>query len=83
MVDKGFTDQLKGKTKEIVGDLTGDTVTKAEGWLEQGVGKTKRRLRFHTVPLPYGSQIIPHFAFEALPVTGNSRAVRTDSTYGG
>lgn len=44
MVDKGLTDQLKGKTKEIVGDLTGDTVTKAEGWLEQGVGKTKRRL---------------------------------------
>ena len=30
MVDKGFTDQLKGKTKEIVGDLTGDTVTKSE-----------------------------------------------------
>ena len=45
MVDKGLTDQLKGKTKKIVGDLTGDTVTKAEGWLEQGVGKTKRRLR--------------------------------------
>ena len=40
MVDKGLTDQLKGKTKKIVGDLTGDTVTKAEGWLEQGVGKT-------------------------------------------
>ena len=30
MVDKGFTDQLKGKTKEIVGDLTGDTVTKVK-----------------------------------------------------
>ena len=41
MVDKGLTDQLKGKTKKIVGDLTGDTVTKAEGWLEQGVGKQK------------------------------------------
>ena len=44
MVDKGFTDQLKGKTKEIVGDLTGDTVTKVEGWLEQGVGKTKKAI---------------------------------------
>lgn len=51
MVDKGFTDQLKGKTKEIVGDLTGDTVTKAEGWLEQGVGKTKRRLRMLQISL--------------------------------
>ena len=44
MVDKGLTDQLKGKTKEIVGDLTGDTVTKAEGWLEQGGGKTKKAI---------------------------------------
>ena len=44
MVDKGLTDQLKGKTKKIVGDLTGDTVTKAEGWLEQGVGKTKKAI---------------------------------------
>ena len=35
---------MKGKTKEIVGDLTGDTVTKAEGWLEQGVGKTKKAI---------------------------------------
>ena len=51
MVDKGFTDQLKGKTKEIVGDLTGDTVTKVEGWLEQGVGKTKRRLRMLQISL--------------------------------
>ena len=51
MVDKGFTDQLKGKNKEIVGDLTGDTVTKAEGWLEQGVGKTKRRLRMLQISL--------------------------------
>ena len=51
MVDKGLTDQLKGKTKEIVGDLTGDTVTKAEGWLEQGVGKTKRRLRMLQISL--------------------------------
>lgn len=51
MVDKGLTDQLKGKTKKIVGDLTGDTVTKAEGWLEQGVGKTKRRLRMLQISL--------------------------------
>lgn len=42
MVDKGFTDQLKGKTKEIVGDLTGDTATKAEGLVDQAVGKTKK-----------------------------------------
>ena len=41
MTDKGFTDQVKGKAKEIVGDITGDKSTKAEGLLDQAVGKAK------------------------------------------
>lgn len=41
MTDKGFTDQVKGKAKEIVGDITGDKSTKSEGLLDQAVGKVK------------------------------------------
>ena len=41
MTDKGFTDQVKGKAKEIVGDITGDKSTKAGGLLDQAVGKAK------------------------------------------
>lgn len=41
MADKGFTDQLKGKAKEVIGDIAGDTATKAQGLRNQAVGKTK------------------------------------------
>ncbi len=41
MTDKGFTDQVKGKAKENVGDITGDKSTKSEGLLDQAVGKVK------------------------------------------
>lgn len=41
MSDKGFTDKVKGKVKETVGDATGDNSVKAEGVLDQVVGKAK------------------------------------------
>ena len=41
MTDKGFTDQVKGKVKETVGNITGDSSTKAEGIIDQSVGKAK------------------------------------------
>ena len=41
IIDKGFTDQVKGKAKENVGDITGDKSTKSEGLLDQAVGKVK------------------------------------------
>ncbi|MFS7424617.1 CsbD family protein [Carnobacterium maltaromaticum] len=41
MTDKGYTDKIKGKTKETVGDLRGDDKQKAEGILDQAIGKTK------------------------------------------
>ena len=41
MTDKGFTDKVKGKAKEVVGEVTNDDSKKAEGILEQVVGKTK------------------------------------------
>lgn len=41
MTDKGYTDKIKGKTKEAVGDLRGDDKQKAEGILDQAIGKTK------------------------------------------
>lgn len=41
MTDKGFTDQVKGKAKEVAGDITGDNARKAEGLLDQAVGKAK------------------------------------------
>ena len=41
MSDKGFTDKVKGKVKETVGDATGDNSVKAEGVLHQVVGKAK------------------------------------------
>ena len=39
MTDKGFTDQVK--VKETVGNITGDSSTKAEGIIDQTVGKAK------------------------------------------
>ena len=41
MIDKGFTDQVQGKVKKVVGEITGDQKTKAEGMIDQVVGKTK------------------------------------------
>ena len=41
MTDKGFTDQVKGKVKETVGNITGDSSTKADGMIDQTVGKAK------------------------------------------
>ena len=41
MADKGFTDKVKGKAKEVVGELSGDNKTKAEGLADQAIGKAK------------------------------------------
>lgn len=41
MEDKGFVDQVAGKAKEVAGNVTGDSGTKAEGMFEQAVGKAK------------------------------------------
>ncbi|AMC92667.1 hypothetical protein AOC36_01260 [Erysipelothrix larvae] len=41
MPDNSTGDKIKGKVKETVGDLTGDTKTKAEGIFDQAVGKVK------------------------------------------
>lgn len=41
MTDKGYTDKIKGKTKETIGDLRGDDKQKVEGILDQAIGKTK------------------------------------------
>lgn len=32
MTDKGTTDKIKGKAKEVTGDVTGDDKQKAEGF---------------------------------------------------
>ncbi|MGO2084265.1 CsbD family protein [Vagococcus sp.] len=41
MTDKGFTDKIKGKAKEVTGDITGDKELKSEGLVDQGIGKAK------------------------------------------
>lgn len=41
MTDKGTSDKLKGKAKEFVGEVTGDDKQKAEGFLNQAMGKVK------------------------------------------
>lgn len=41
MTDRGFTDQIKGKAKEVAGTITGDTKLKAEGLADQAIGKAK------------------------------------------
>lgn len=41
MTDKGTTDKIKGQAKEVAGDVTNDKETKAEGLLDQAVGKVK------------------------------------------
>ena len=41
MSEKGTVESAKGKVKETVGKVTGDSQKKAEGLLDQVVGKTK------------------------------------------
>lgn len=41
MSDTGFTHKVKGKSKETVGNVTGDSSVKAEVVLDQVVGKAK------------------------------------------
>ncbi|EKF51173.1 CsbD family protein [Lactococcus garvieae] len=41
MTDRGTVDKLKGNTKEVVGDVTGDDKKKAEGFLDKTIGKVK------------------------------------------
>lgn len=41
MSDKGTVDQLKGKAEEVAGTVTGDNKKKAEGLLNQAIGKVK------------------------------------------
>lgn len=41
MADKGFTDQVKGKVKEVAGDISGDDKLKSEGIIDQAIGKAK------------------------------------------
>ena len=41
MTDTGFTDKVKGKVKETVGEITNDSSLKTEGIIDQVVGKTK------------------------------------------
>ena len=41
---KGSFDQVKGKVKEKVGDLTGDQKMKNEGIADQAIGKVKNMI---------------------------------------
>lgn len=41
MTDKGTGDKIKGKAKEVTGNVTGNDKMKAEGILDQTVGKVK------------------------------------------
>ncbi|MGX7047851.1 hypothetical protein RU86_GL001899 [Lactococcus piscium] len=41
MVDNGLTDKLKGKAKDVAGTVTGNDKQKAEGMLDQAIGKVK------------------------------------------
>jgi uncharacterized protein YjbJ (UPF0337 family) len=41
MSDKGTVDKLKGKVEEVAGTVTGDNKKKAEGLLNQAIGKVK------------------------------------------
>ena len=40
----GKTDQMKGKAKEAVGDLTGDKDLKAEGKADRQAGEVKEKV---------------------------------------
>ena len=41
MSDKGFTNQVMGKAKKLVGEMTGDKHLETEGVLDQVVGTSK------------------------------------------
>ena len=41
MSDKGTVDKLKSKAEEVAGTVTGDNKKKAEGLLNQAIGKVK------------------------------------------
>lgn len=41
MTDRGTTDKIKGKAKEVTGDVTGNKEKKAEGLFDQAIGKVK------------------------------------------
>lgn len=41
MSDKGFTNQVMGKAKKLVGEMTGDKHLETEGVLDQVVWKSK------------------------------------------
>lgn len=41
MTDKGTTDKIKGKAKEVTGEVTGDDKKKSEGMLDKSLGKAK------------------------------------------
>ena len=41
MTDKGTVDKLKGRAEEIAGTVTGDDKKKAEGLMNQAIGKVK------------------------------------------
>ena len=41
MSDKGTVDKLKGKAEEVAGTVTVDNKKKAEGLLNQAIGKVK------------------------------------------
>ena len=45
MTDKGTTDKIKGKAKEVTGDVTGDDKQKVEGFLDQAIAKVKEVIR--------------------------------------
>ena len=62
MADKGHTDKIKGKTKEVLGDLRGDNKQKAEGILDQAIGKTKE----------ITSATRPNSMTQAIPITVNA-----------
>lgn len=41
MLDNGLKDTVKGKAKDVAGTVTGDDKKKAEGMLDQAIGKVK------------------------------------------
>ncbi|WP_329273721.1 CsbD family protein [Streptomyces sp. NBC_01451] len=43
MVDKGRTDKIKGKVKELAGKATSDREQEQEGKLEQARGEAKKK----------------------------------------
>ncbi|MGW6359982.1 CsbD family protein [Streptomyces sp. NPDC055092] len=44
MADKGGTDKIKGKAKEMTGKVTGDRRREAEGKADQAKGEAKKAM---------------------------------------